>query len=154
MCIGESKNTTSYLALCHCNTLQHTATHCNTLQHTATHNVKLLHTSNHSPTCIFTYLEISIYTYVCICTCMYIHIYISSCIYIRIFAGAYICNKHISFSNVIDLFTIFIFIQFVCITTHCNTLQHTATHCSTLFLYWPFLFLSHFLSFIHLHIPL
>ena len=25
------------LAVCHCNTLQHTVTHCNTLQHTETH---------------------------------------------------------------------------------------------------------------------
>jgi len=37
-------------ALCHSNTLQHTATHCNTLQHTATHCNTLQHTATHCNT--------------------------------------------------------------------------------------------------------
>ena len=33
--------------MCHCNTLQHTATHCNTLQHAATHCYTMQHTATH-----------------------------------------------------------------------------------------------------------
>jgi len=39
-----------YVALTHCNTLQHTATHCNTLHYKAAHCSTLQHTAAHCNT--------------------------------------------------------------------------------------------------------
>ena len=88
--------------VCHCNTLQNTATHCSTLQHTTTHYSTLHHTAprcntlQHTATHYFTYITWN-------------STYCNTLQYTAAHGNTLQRNA-----------------------THCNTLQHTATHCNAL----------------------
>jgi len=96
----------------HCKTLQHTATHCNTLQHTATLCNILQHTAPHCNTL----QHIATQWYMC----LYMHIHIFVWIYIR-------CSLY-------DM-CLFVCLLGKGLNLHQCTLQHTATHCNTLWIY-------------------
>jgi len=89
----------------HCNTL-HTATHCNTLQHTATH----WNTLKHTATAIDPYLT------------RLIHIWHDPSMY----AQSWIIHK----CDITHPLRVQVEGNIDC--KHCDTLQHTATHCNTL----------------------
>ena len=118
-------------------TLQHTATHCNTLQHTATHCNTLQHTVTHCNT----------HTYSAVIHCdTYTHSASSRSSSSVIFSGygvatisrllkiiGLFCKRALSYKtdDILQKRPIFR-VHLLVARPHCNTLQHTATHCNTL----------------------
>jgi len=97
----------------HCNTLIHMCevrgvTHCNTLQHTATHCNTLQHTATHSFICV-RYVAWLVYARSVLVACK-----------LELLGGSLWHNSLLR-TWLIDMCE-------VCDVTHCNTLQHTATH--------------------------
>ena len=117
-----------------CNTLQHAATRCNTLQHTATrcHGIHLWRRAQfqNQLSSFFLIRDIT-------CECLSnmwpgihicldpFHMYVMSLYFIILF---FIIVSNTPISIYRALHSLYSIIH----STHCNTLQHTATHCNTL----------------------
>ena len=142
------KGITLHHTATHCNTLQHTATHCNTLPHTATHCNTLQHTATHY---ICSRQSPQVCVRMCTCMCMYVRKRVRVC--------AYACVLHVQLLSRINTnmfkstnvcvcamyVSIYLYVcMYICMSysharskhatthcKHCNTPQHTATHCNT-----------------------
>jgi len=97
--------------------LLHTATHCNTLQHAATHCNANAREHHFFCQGVRAYIDIHIYVYIYICINVYTYIY--KYIHMYLFKYTYIEPFILSRSPSC-------WVQNT--ATHCNTLQHTATH--------------------------
>ena len=103
----------------YCNTLQHAATHCDTLRHAAAHCSMVEHSATHCNTLQHT------------------RTHAKQCNTLQ--QGATHTNTHQhgaphteAASATYRLLLYDASLWYPCLSTHCNTLQHTATHCNTL----------------------
>jgi len=120
----------------HCNTLQHTATHSNTLQHTATHCTTLHHTATHCITLrhsLDDFVKVSVSS-----SSAPLKWILQSPGYYTLQQTAIHCNTSLHCNTLLIISS-----QSMSglalhpssksrstVTTHCNTLHHTATHVS------------------------
>ena len=112
----------------HCNTLQRTATHCNALQHTATH----CNTWQHITTCKYATTQVCCGIHDGVCTP---HVQMKqNTAQIRTTRRSTEMTISCKFQGIKKFLDSvsphMISHMFSC--AHCNTLQHTATHCSSL----------------------
>jgi len=124
------------LSLEYCNTLQHTATHCTTLHHTTQHYTTLQHTATHRSKLLLS-LRLRFSAWAMTRLCVWDMTVCDMCVkhdsvmcerqdsfmcvtrFIQHTAAATQCNTHHTLQHTTTH------------TPHCNTWQHTATHCNT-----------------------
>ena len=130
------RNTLQHTAI-HCSTLQHTAAHCNTLQHTATLCNTLQHTAAHCNTlqhAIFSRRQVLVPLDVCMGWLRWVgasKLQVSFAEY-RLFDRALLQKRPTILRRLLTKANPYEKGAAVLTTIHCNTLQHTATHCTTL----------------------
>jgi len=82
----------------------------------------------HIHICIYIYIYMYIYVYICMYVCTYIYIYIYLYIWIYVYTHMYVSSPRTSSRDYVWAHEL--------TASHCNTLQHTATHCNDFFKRW------------------